>query len=214
VGPDAFGWYRVVIQIVFATFALVFLAELGDKTQLLVAWLATRFRPWQVMAGVLLGSAAIHVAAVLAGATVGAVLPAWLVEGMAGLLFLAFALWAFREARSADEDTEEPAAMSRTPVLGIAAAFFLAELGDKTQLVVVARAAQLVAADGSWEAGPILATWAGAVLAMVAANGLAVLLGSFLGTRIRRRNLALASGVLFAAFGIFTLVRAAVAWLA
>jgi putative Ca2+/H+ antiporter (TMEM165/GDT1 family) len=202
------------MQVLLTTFALVFVAELGDKTQLLVAWLAARFRPWQVMAGVLLGSAAVHALAVLAGATVGAMLPSWLIEGIAGLLFMAFALWAFREAYSADEEDSTPAAVSRAPVLGTAGAFFLAELGDKTQLVVVARAAQLVATDGSWGVTSIIAVWAGAVLAMVAANGLAVLAGSFLGARVRRRTLALVSGVLFAGFGLFTLGRAAVVWLA
>jgi putative Ca2+/H+ antiporter (TMEM165/GDT1 family) len=198
-----------MLAVLFTTFGLVFLAELGDRTQVLVAWLASRYRPWQVMTGVVLGSAAIHGLAVLLGVVVGAIVPRPAVEIGAGMLFLVFAVLAFREARRGDSDEEEaPGLIGKRPVLGTAGAFFLAELGDKTQVLVVALAAQAASRPETASIASLLALWAGAVLAMAAADGLAVLVGTLLGTRVRRQTLAWVSGALFAAFGLFTLGRA------
>jgi putative Ca2+/H+ antiporter (TMEM165/GDT1 family) len=195
----------VMIAALLVSFALVFVAELGDKTQVLVAWLATRYRPWQVMAGVLLGSMAIHGLAVVAGATLGAFVPAVAVEITAGVLFLGFAILALKGA-SDGAGEGRLGTLDKRPVLGTAGAFFIAELGDKTQLMVLARAAQ-ESADSNATVAVAAAVWLGAVLAMVAADGLAVLAGSLLGARVRQRILALLSAALFAGFGIFTLGR-------
>jgi putative Ca2+/H+ antiporter (TMEM165/GDT1 family) len=194
-----------MIPALLTSFALVFVAELGDKTQVLVAWLASRYRPWHVMAGVVLGSMAIHGLAVLAGAVLGALVPMVAVEIAAGLLFLGFAFLALRGA-SDDDEARGLGALDRRPILGTAAVFFVAELGDKTQLMVLARAAQESADSGSTIA-IMAAVWVGAVLAMVAADGLAILAGTFLGARMRRRTLALISAALFAGFGLFSLGR-------
>ena len=198
-----------MLTALLTTFGLVFLAELGDKTQVLVAWLASRYRPWQVMAGVVLGSAAIHGLAVLVGVAVGAVVPRIAIELGAGILFLVFAVLAFREARRDDsDDDEERGLIGKSPVLGTAGVFFVAELGDKTQIMVIALAAQAASQPETSSAAPLLALWAGAVMAMAAADGLAVMAGALLGTHVRRQTLAWVSGALFAAFGLLTLGRA------
>jgi putative Ca2+/H+ antiporter (TMEM165/GDT1 family) len=191
------------------TFGLVFIAELGDKTQVLVAWLASRYDARHVMAGVILGSAAIHGLGVAVGVAVGSFVPQTIVEVGAGALFLVFALLAFREARRDDEDDAEetPDLIGKRPILGTAGFFFLAELGDKTQIMVLALAAQLASQPDTQSFTSIAALWAGAVLAMAAADGLAVVAGSLLGARVERRTLAWISGALFAAFGLFTLGR-------
>ena len=197
-----------MLTVLLTTFGLVFVAELGDKTQVLVAWLASRHRPWQVMAGVAIGSAAIHGLAVIAGVALGSVVPRVAIEVGAGLLFLAFAALAFREARRDDADEEERSDLvARHPVIGTAGVFFLAELGDKTQIMVVALAAQAAAQTATSSSWMLLALWVGAVLAMTAADGLAVVAGSFLGRHINRQTLARVSGVLFALFGLFALGR-------
>jgi putative Ca2+/H+ antiporter (TMEM165/GDT1 family) len=197
-----------MLTVLLTTFGLVFVAELGDKTQVLVAWLASRYRAWQVMAGVLLGSAAIHGLAVVVGVAVGSIVPRLAIEIGAGVLFLAFAVFAFREARRDDADeSEKPDVIGKRPVLGTATVFFLAELGDKTQIMVVALAAQAASQPAATEAVDLVALWLGAVLAMAAADGLAVIAGSLLGAHVKRQTLALVSGILFAAFGLFTLGR-------
>ena len=206
-GPPArteapFRYAESMLTVLFTTFGLVFLAELGDKTQVLVAWLASRYRPWQVMAGIVLGSAAIHGLGVVVGVALGAVIPRSAIEIGAGILFLVFAVLAFREARREDADEDEPPGlMARSPVLGTAGVFFLAELGDKTQFMVIALSAQAVSQPETPSATALLALWVGAVLAMAAADGLAVVAGSFLGAHIQRQTLAWISGALFALSG-------------
>jgi putative Ca2+/H+ antiporter (TMEM165/GDT1 family) len=204
-----------MLTVVLTTLALVFVAELGDKTQVLVAWLASRYDPWRVMLGVLIGSAAIHGLGVAIGVALGSVVPGTWIEIGAGVLFLVFALLAFREARTEGDDADEeekPSLLSRRPVLGTAGVFFLAELGDKTQIMVIALAARAASSPETATAPTLVALWLGAVLAMAAADGLAVIAGSFLGAHVRRQTLAWISGVLFALFGLLTLGRLAVAY--
>ena len=198
-----------MLTALLTTFGLVFVAELGDKTQVLVAWLASRYDARHVMLGVGLGSAAIDGLGVAVGVAVGSFVPQTFVELAAGILFIFFALLAFREARREDDDDAEetPDFVGRRPVLGTAAFFFLAELGDKTQIMVLALAAQLASQPDTQSVSSIAALWVGAVLAMAAADGLAVVAGTILGARVQRSTLAWISGALFAAFGLFTLGR-------
>jgi len=178
-------------------FGVVFAAEFGDKTQLMVLALAARLRAVPVLAGVAAAAAAVSGVSVAVGAGLGAVIPTAVVTALAGLVFLVFAVWTARDAGE-DEALAAPASTGRS-ALGVAVAFFLAELGDKTMLATVALAAR---------ADP-LATWAGASLALLAVNALAVAVGRQLGTRLPRTLVRRLAAVAFAVFGILLLVEAA-----
>lgn len=199
---------------------LVALAELGDKTQMLTLVLAARYKPRQVLLGVFLAVLALQAVAVAAGGLVGTLLPASVVGVVAGFLFIGFGLWSLRRATDED-DGESPSAGGRFgPVVGVAGAFFLAELGDKTQLMTMSIAADPGAAARSVgflggafpaiETGPLtyVAVWLGSTLGMMLVNGLAVALGAALGSRISPRTIARISGVVFIAFGVLSIASA------
>jgi putative Ca2+/H+ antiporter (TMEM165/GDT1 family) len=193
-----------MLAALLGTFGLIVVAELGDKTQLLVAWLATRHRRWEVLLGVFLGSAAIHLLSAALGGTISEYVPQRSLQIAAGLLFVGFGVWALRVTDEADDVAGERRV--GIPVLSIAATFFVAELGDKTQLVALSRAAQHGAEIGLLPA--FWAVWIGATLGMLVADGAAVLAGSWLSGRVSHALLSRLSGVVFLAFGAYTLVTA------
>jgi len=172
-------------------FGVVFVAELGDKSQLLALTLATRFRPVPVLAGLALAAAGLMVLAVAAGAALSAALPTEALTVAAGLAFLVFAVLTLRSPEG-----EGVALGPRRPgVLTVAGAFALAEVGDKTMLATLALAAN----NGA------VGTWFGATAGMVAASSLAVLVGSQLGRRLPERAVRVGAAVMFAAFGLLLL---------
>ena len=180
-------------------FGVIFVAEFGDKSQLLTLAFATRY-PWRpVVAGVILAAAAIQGVSVLVGAAVGAVLPETLVGIVAGTSFLAVAAWTLL---GGDEDaSDEVERAARRPLAGMAlvltvfGTFVVSELGDKTMLATFALAASQ---------GPI-PTWIGSTLGEVAANLIAVAIGHQVGLRLSPRAVRIFSAVLFAGAGIVVL---------
>lgn len=172
-----------------ATFVMIFLAELGDKTQLIVMAFAAKYRWRQVLAGMTLGIFAVHALAVGVGSFVGELLSPECMTLIASLLFLYFGYWTLR---GGDEAEETAADSCYGPVLTVATSFFVGEMGDKTQFAAMTLAAQ-------WQAWlPVLA---GAVLAMVLADGLGLVAGSCLKRFLAPRRMRLLSGVIFLAFG-------------
>jgi putative Ca2+/H+ antiporter (TMEM165/GDT1 family) len=119
-------------------FGLVFVAELGDKTQLVAVSLATRYRALPVLAGLAIAQAMAQGLAVVVGGLLGAALPTTAISVGAGLLFLGFAVWTLR----ADDDGGEVEVAGRSVVVAVATAIFVAELGDKTMLASATLAAQ------------------------------------------------------------------------
>lgn len=177
---------------------VVALAEFGDKTQLLSFVLAARFRrPWPIVAGILVATLANHGLAGALGAWITTVLSPGALRWVLGLSFLAMAAWILVPDR-----LDEPRARGtgRLGVFGTTlVAFFLAEMGDKTQVATVALAAHYAAP---------LAVVLGTTLGMMAANVPAVLVGDRLATRVPMRLLhAVAAGV-FALLGLATLLGA------
>ena len=180
-------------------FGAIFLAEFGDKSQLLVLAFATRY-PWRpVVAGVVIAAAIIQGASVLVGAAVGAILPEMLVAIVSGVAFLAVAAWTLL-----GDDEDEEGHPSLRPLAGtalvltVAGTFIAAELGDKTMLATFALAANQ---------GP-LPTWIGSTVGEVAANLVAVVVGRQLGHRLSPRVVRIGSAVVFALAGIVVLVGA------
>ena len=172
-------------------FGVVFVAELGDKSQLLALALAARYRPLPVLAGIALGSAFMFAVSVGVGAVLGAALPTRALNLLAGLAFVFFGLWTLRGDDDEDDETA-PEVGARSVVLTTAGAFVVAELGDKTMLATIT----LASTNG------VVGTWAGATLAMVAADALAIVVGAVLGARLPERTIRIGAAVLFFLFGL------------
>lgn len=179
------------------SFGVVFVAELGDKSQLMALTFATKYRPALVMTGIVAATVLINAISVGVGYGLGLALPTRWISLVAGLLFLGFALWTLR-----GEDEEDDEVLSRVGsgpvVMTVGSAFLLAELGDKTMLATITLASQ-----NGW-AG----TWLGATLGMVAAAALAITVGRQLGKRLPVRAVRYVAAALFAGFGVWLLVEA------
>jgi putative Ca2+/H+ antiporter (TMEM165/GDT1 family) len=182
------------VQTLLVAAGVVFVAELGDKTQLLAMSLATRHRPALVLAGLALAEGVLNLLSVLVGGAAGAALPTPALRLGGGLVFLAFAWSAWRDAGE-DVGGEAPTVRPGAVVRSVAATMFVAELGDKSMLTTATLAAQR---------DPIL-TWIGATLGIVACGAFAVALGRVIGERLPARASRLVSAALFAVFGVLLL---------
>jgi putative Ca2+/H+ antiporter (TMEM165/GDT1 family) len=180
------------------SFALIFLAELGDKSQLVALWFATRYHWAVVLLGVTIATLTVHLASTAIGATVADVLPEAVVLGIVGLSFYAFALWGLRGDKL-DEDPTREAQTVFGALFVVSTAFFLSELGDKTQLATVSIASER---DG------FFGVWLGSTAGMVTADALAIVVGIVMGKRLPERAVAVVAAVLFAVFGTVAIVRA------
>ena len=176
---------------------IVALAEMGDKTQLLSLLLAARFRkPWPIIWGILVATLANHALAGAVGSWVTQVLGPDVLRWVLGASFLAMAVWMLIPDTLDDGDT--PAAAPRLGVFGTTLlAFFLAEMGDKTQVATVALAAQYQ----HWAA-----VVAGTTLGMMIANAPVVWFGDKLLKKVPIRVVHLVSAAIFAILGVAALM--------
>ena len=180
---------------------VVFVAELGDKSQLLALTLAARYRPLPVLAGLAVAMAVMQALSVTVGTVVAAAVPDRVVAIVAGTVFLAFAVATLLAGDEDDDDPDADAGGGPTRMriaMTAGASFFVAELGDKTMLATIALAAQ----NGA------LGTWAGAVLGLVASSALAVVVGQKLFERLHPRTVRLVAATAFALVGVLMLVEA------
>lgn len=176
---------------------IVFVAELGDKTQLVAMAFATRYSAKLVLAAVFVATLLVHLLSVFLGEAAGSILPDFWIKLLAGVSFIAFGLWTLRGDEISDEDTKKTARFG--PFLTVGIAFFLAELGDKTMLATISVATQYPSFVG---------VWIGSTLGMVAADGLAIGVASVLGKRLPERAIKLGASAIFFASGAVTLWQA------
>ena len=181
---------------VATAFAVVFLAELGDKTQLVAMTLGSRYAAGKVVLTLGAAIAVLQTISVTLGALVSRALPDRAIAISAGVLFLGFAVWTWRTAD--DEPDVEDETAGRAGLLGVAIAFFLAELGDKTMLTTAGLAADRGAVP----------VWIGSFAAMLAATTLAVLAGRALTGRVRPGVFRRVGAIAFAVVGVLTLATA------
>ncbi len=171
---------------------VVFLAELGDKSQLMALAFATRYRALTVLLAVSVATLVVHAGSVLLGSALALALPSGVVQVVAGLAFLGFAAWTIRGDSLGAADEGRARRTGRWAVLTIGAAFFLAELGDKTMLATVTLAAT---------EEPV-GTWLGSTVGMVAADAIAIAVGAVFGTRLPQRAVRVVAGLAFVVFGV------------
>ncbi|HET7929874.1 MAG TPA: TMEM165/GDT1 family protein [Rhodanobacteraceae bacterium] len=185
------------MQAFLVSLGAVALAEIGDKTMLLSLVLATKFRkPWPICAGILVASLLSHALA----AELGAWLAHWLTpevqRWLVGVSFLAVAAWALWPEK--EDASEAPAPHGRGVFVIAVVAFFIAELGDRTQIATVVLGAHY---------HPLWQVIAGSTLGMMVANVPVVWLGARFANRIPLRATRYASALLFAALGAWILWR-------
>lgn len=175
--------------------SIVALAEMGDKTQLLALVLAARFRkPWPIVLGIFVATALNHALAGAAGAWVTTVLGPQVLRWVLGVSFIAMAVWMLIPDKLDDGETQ---GVPRWGVFGTTVvAFFLAEMGDKTQIATVMLAAQYHA----W-----LWVVAGTTLGMMLANAPVVWLGERITRRVPLRTVHGVSAVIFLVLGVLAL---------
>lgn len=171
--------------------AVIFLAELGDKSQLMALSFATRYRALPVLIGITLATLLVHAGSVLLGTTAAAALPTDLVSIVAGLAFFVFAAWTVRGDTLDAGDAARARRAAGSVILAVGVAFFLAELGDKTMLATVTLAAKEEA----------IGTWLGSTVGMVAADALAIGAGKLLGARLPERAVRYGAAASFVIFG-------------
>jgi putative Ca2+/H+ antiporter (TMEM165/GDT1 family) len=176
--------------------AAIFVAELGDKSQLMAMTFATRYRAWQVLAGITVATTLVHAASVALGFGLGEVLPTEWIALIAGIAFLGFAAWTLRGDQLTEEEKRRASRRAGSAVLVVTTAFFLAELGDKTMLATVT-----LATHHDW-----LGTWIGSTVGMVLADALAIGVGLLLGKHLPERLIRYGATALFVVFGAWLVI--------
>jgi putative Ca2+/H+ antiporter (TMEM165/GDT1 family) len=174
--------------------ALVFVAELGDKSQLMSMTFATRYRARTVILGATLAAAVLNLASALLGNVIGDALPRDGVRIASGIVFLLFAVIALRDAR--EDEVPATGQKGKRAVVVVAVAFTLSELGDKTMVTTMTLSTQY-----HWTL-----VWIGSTVAMLASIVMAVFAGRALLRVVPLRLVHLVSAALFAAVGVLLLV--------
>lgn len=173
-------------------FGFVFLAEMGDKTQILAMAFATKYKIKNVLIGIAIGSFLNHALAVLLGYSLNSMLPLDLLGIIAGFSFVVFGLWNLK--MTTDEDTSKTSKYG--PILTVSLAFFIGELGDKTQLTAIA-----LAAESNY---PILILL-GTVSAMIVAGVIGIIAGLKLGSKVPDFYIKISASAIFFIFGFLKL---------
>jgi len=181
------------------SFGVIFVAELGDKSQLMALAFATRYPTGTVLIGITAATAVVHAVSVVVGAAVGAALPTRPITLIAAVAFVLFGLWTLRGDKLSEDDEERASQSSRHVLLTVAGVFFLAELGDKTMLATITLATN----------NGLFGTWLGSTLGMVAADALAIVVGRQLGARLPERAIKIGAAIAFFAFALVLFVEAA-----
>jgi putative Ca2+/H+ antiporter (TMEM165/GDT1 family) len=196
---------REILEAFLLSFGVVFIAELGDKSQLLALLFATRLSsrgksgPWLVIFGITVASGLVHLVSVGAGSYLGDAVDPRLTTLFAGAALVGCGLWGLRERTSEQEAATLVAAPTGwlSAVATVVSAFLLAELGDKTMFATVALGA----------GHSFFGVWLGSTAGMVVADALAILLGLGLAKRVPHGKLMVWANMMFLALGAWFLVE-------
>lgn len=172
----------------WASLIFVVLAEMGDKTQLLAMAFAYRFRWQTVMCGVFVATAVNHLFAAAAGNYLAVIVPIEYIKIVAAASFIIFGLWTIRGDTLHGEDKK----YNFGPFWTVTIAFFIAEMGDKTQLATIALAVKY---------NSIINVWMGTTIGMVISNAIGIIIGNVMGKHIPERAVKWGSAIIFIGFG-------------
>ncbi|HEX2894438.1 MAG TPA: TMEM165/GDT1 family protein [Marmoricola sp.] len=183
---------------------VIFVAELGDKSQLMALTFAARYRARDVLLGITVATAVVHLVSVGIGAFIGNQFAdsQGVISVVAGVAFLAFAAWTLRGDSLSDDEADKARNSSGAALVAVGVAFFLAELGDKTMLATIT-----LATKEGW-----LGTWIGSTLGMVLADALAIGVGALLGKHLPERAIKYGAAAAFLVFGLLLIANGA-GWL-
>jgi Ca2+/H+ antiporter, TMEM165/GDT1 family len=184
------------MQVFIIALGTVAIAEIGDRTQLLSLALAAHYRArWPIIAGILVATIANHSVAGALGAWFGAVLTPDVLDIVVGVSMVGMALWVLR----ADTLSGAPSTTGKGAFLATLVAFFIAEIGDKTQIATVALAAAYA---------NLLAVVAGTTLGMLLANAPVVFLGQAFASRLPLKTIHRVASGIFLVLGALFIARA------
>jgi putative Ca2+/H+ antiporter (TMEM165/GDT1 family) len=184
------------MQELIKAFLLIFVAEMGDKTQILAMAFATKYPVKKVLLGIFLGAFFNHGLAVLLGSTLSALIPVNTIQIIASFAFVGFSLWTLKS--DGDEEEEKERGVKLGPVFTVAMAFFIGELGDKTQLTAIT-----LATDAAFPP----AILCGTVLGMIVTGGIGIFIGKKLGDKIPELAIKLVASAIFMFFGVTKLIQ-------
>jgi Ca2+/H+ antiporter, TMEM165/GDT1 family len=181
----------------WTAFLLIFVAELGDKTQFMTLALSSRYKAVTVLTGVALGTMLVSLVSVVLGRILGNALPQNLMNIFAGLIFIIFGILSFKQSKE-EEDAQKDTLNNNQHLiwLSIAFTFFLAELADKTMIATIAIASQ----DSNY-----FAIWAGCTLGLITSNSLAIIAGKTLSKYVNGKAVHLIAAAIYILAGLLAL---------
>src|SRR3954447_24266604 len=188
---------RTAVQAFLLSFGVIFVAELGDKSQLMALTFSARYKALPVLVGITIATAVVHAFSVVVGAVVGVAMPTRAIQIVAGVAFFAFAAWTLRGDTLDEDEASKADRSSSSAIFAASVAFFLAELGDKTMLATIT----LATTEG------LLGTWVGSTLGMVTADALAIVVGQQLGARLPERAIKFGAAITFVIFGLLLIAE-------
>ncbi|UEA60799.1 TMEM165/GDT1 family protein [Gordonia otitidis] len=186
-----------MIAALLLSFGVIFVAELGDKSQLMAMTYALRYKWWVVLLAITVATTAVHAVSVFFGHFLGLSIPSNVMSIVAGIAMLVFGLWTLRGDSLDDAEQGKADRVGKSVFFAVMSSFFLAELGDKTMLATIT-----LSAHSNW-----LGVWIGSTLGMVAADALAIALGALLGKHLPERTIAIGASVLFFGFAAWLLYK-------
>ena len=186
-----------MLEAFLISFGVIFVAELGDKSQLMALGFATRYPAVPVLIGITLATGIVHLVSVGIGAVIGTALPDRAIQAVSGVAFIGFALWTLR-GDDLDENDRQKIDQSRgSVILTVGGLFMLSELGDKTMLATITLATE----------HGLFGTWLGSTVGMVAADAIAIVVGRIAGDRLPEKAIRIGAAILFFLIGIASLHR-------
>ena len=184
------AYVGLVISALLVSFGVIFVAELGDKSQLMAMTYAIRYRWWVVLLGITVATTAVHAVSVLFGHVLGLSIPTDLMTIVGGLAMLLFGFWTLRGDSLDTDESDKADRVKKSVLFAVIGSFFLAELGDKTMLATIT-----LATDHNW-----VGVWIGSTVGMVAADALAIAVGAVLGRKLPEKAIAYGAAALFFVF--------------
>lgn len=188
-----------MIDALLLSTVVIFIAELGDKSQLMAMTFASRYRVRDVLIGITVATAIVHLASVGIGYWIGDAFSeyqGW-ISIAAGVAFLGFAAWTLRGDELTEDEAQKARNASGRALLAVGLAFFLAELGDKTMLATIT-----LAVNNDW-----VGVWIGSTVGMVAADAMAIVVGAMLGRKLPEKVIRYGAAAAFAVFAVLLVVE-------